>query len=175
MNPRYSAPLIKSVALGIAIATAGVSTHAADDPRIGTYVTTATRNAAADAPPRSATRSMTVSYRDLDLSRPAGIVIPHDDDLGRNAHSAKVGFRKLLLGEVDRRCRLSAVDDLEAFEPWLVPRHCHSPTEGCLPIHSRMARAANEIPSLLARPSTNAIFRHPRAPSFRTSGTLPCA
>ena len=42
MNPRYSAPLIKSVALGIAIATAGVSTHAADDPRIGTYVTTAT-------------------------------------------------------------------------------------------------------------------------------------
>ena len=58
MNPRYSAPLIKSVALGIAIATAGVSTHAADDPRIGTYVTTATRNAAADAPPRSATRSM---------------------------------------------------------------------------------------------------------------------
>ena len=46
-----------------------------------------------------------------------GIVISHDDDLGRNAYAAKVGFRKFLFGEVDRGRRLSAVDDLKTFEP----------------------------------------------------------
>ena len=73
MNPKSSTNLIKSVAFGIAITAAGVSTQAAEDSPIGTVFTTAQRDAAADAPPRSTTRSITVSYRDLDLSRPAGI------------------------------------------------------------------------------------------------------
>ncbi|MBK6289958.1 MAG: UrcA family protein [Gammaproteobacteria bacterium] len=115
MNPRYSAPLIKSVALGIAIATAGVSTHAADDPRIGTYVTTATRNAAADAPPRSATRSMTVSYRDLDLSRPAGIGSLYAR-LERAARAVCVPreVRDLGMRRDQARCHASAMDNAVA-------------------------------------------------------------
>ncbi len=73
MNPKSSIHLIRSVAFGIAIASASGTALAAESSTIGTVLTTAKRDATMDAPSRSTTRSMTVSYRDLDLSRPAGI------------------------------------------------------------------------------------------------------
>ena len=57
------------------------SSHAADDPRIGTYVTTATRNAAADA--HRAVPALEALVDEVEVAR--------DVDVGRGSGFGKVG------------------------------------------------------------------------------------
>ncbi len=73
MNPKSRIHRIRSVAFGIAIATTGITAQAADSSGIATVHSTAKRDATSDASRDTTTRSMSVSYADLDLSRPAAI------------------------------------------------------------------------------------------------------